>query len=112
MTGVVGEVVSAIELWASLAVAVLALGVDVWALIDALTRRSDAFPAVNRLSKVVWLIILGVATLVAAALLTLGSVFLSLIALAAGLVYLLDTRTKIKEVTAASRNRQGPYNPW
>lgn len=112
MPGTVGSVVGSIEFWASYAIGVLALGVDVWGLIDALTRRADAFPAVNRLTKVVWLIILGVATLVAAALISVGSLFLSLIALAAGLVYLLDTRPKIREVTAAPRGRQGPYGPW
>lgn len=112
MPGVVGSVVSQIEVWSAFAVGFLALGVDLWALVDAATRRTDAFPAVNRLSKVVWLVILGVATLVAGALLTLGSIFLSLIALGAGLVYLLDTRPKIREVTAGSRTRQGPYGPW
>lgn len=112
MPGTVGSVVGSIEFWAAFAIGVLALGVDVWALIDAVTRRADAFPAVNRLTKVVWLIILAVATLVAAALISVGSLFLSLIALAAGLVYLLDTRPKIREITAAPRTRQGPYGPW
>ncbi len=112
MPGVVGTVVSEIEMWAAVAVGVLALVVDLWAVVDASTRRADAFVAVNRLSKVAWLVILGVATLVAAALLTLGSIFLSLLALAAGLVYLLDTRPKIREVTPAPRDRQGPYGPW
>jgi hypothetical protein len=112
MPGTVGSVVGSIEGWAALAIGILAFGVCLWGLIDALTRRADAFAAVNRLTKVVWLIILGVATLVAAALITVGSLFLSLIALAAGLVYLLDTRPKIREITAAPRTHQGPYGPW
>lgn len=116
LPGSVGSVVNGIEYWAALLIGLAAVGVDVWALVDSLTRRSDAFPAVNRLTKVIWVVILAVASLVAAAVLTVGSLFLSLIALAAGMLYLLDTRPRIKEITGGGaggrRQNQGPYGPW
>ena len=107
----VADVVSSIEVWATLLLAAASFGLSVWAFVDAATRRADAFLAVNRLSKTAWLVILAVATLVAAASVSL-SLFLTLIALGAALVYLLGTRPKIREVTAGSRTNQGPYGPW
>jgi hypothetical protein len=37
--------------------------VKVWAFIDCLRRRPDAFPAIGRASKVLWLILTGVSML-------------------------------------------------
>ncbi|MFT4011427.1 MAG: DUF2516 family protein [Nocardioidaceae bacterium] len=71
------------------------LAVVAFALLDALTRSRRAFLAADKLNKQAWLIILGVAVL---AHLFLGG-FLSLISLVAGLVYLLDARPALRDVT-------------
>jgi hypothetical protein len=76
--------------------ACIALGL--WALIDAATRRSDAFPAADRQTKPIWLGIL-------AAGLACQWIFPALfgpIALAA-IVYLVDVRRRVIEVSRGSR---------
>ena len=63
--------------------------VKVFALLDAITRPQQAFPAHDKQTKQFWLIVL-----VLAALSTfLG--FLSLVGLVAALVYLLDVRPAV-----------------
>ncbi|MEI7779136.1 MAG: DUF2516 family protein [Actinomycetes bacterium] len=71
--------------------------VKAWALVDVTRRRQDAFPAVDRLTKVAWLVILGLSA-------AFGFVSspLSIFSLAGDVaagVYLLDVRPKIKAIT-------------
>ena len=75
--------------------------------IDAITRRSDAFVAADRQTKTVWLAI----TAVSAMLLVLSALGLFLHALdllwdagiVASLVYLVDVRPKLKDVQRGTR---------
>lgn len=72
--------------------------VKVWAFVDCLRRPEQAFPAVNRVSKVLWLILTGVAALTG--LLpgfTLGLIGIGGLVIA--LVYLFDVRARIVEIT-------------
>ena len=62
-------------------------------------QRADAFTAAEKLTKPVWLIILGIATLLALVLDVLG---MAIAACAAG-VYLVDVRPKILDVQGKSR---------
>ena len=77
--------------------AVFALGV--YAFVHAALQRSDAYTAANKLTKPVWLIILGAATLLT---LVLGIMGLIITACAAG-VYLVDVRPKLLEIQGKSR---------
>ena len=47
-----------------LALSIAAFGVEAWAFIDAITRPANAFVASGKQTKKLWLIILGVATVV------------------------------------------------
>jgi Protein of unknown function (DUF2516) len=77
--------------------AVFALGV--YAFVHAALQRGDAYTAANKLTKPVWLIILG-----ASAVLTLLPTIMGPIigACAAG-VYLVDVRPKLLEIQGKSR---------
>ncbi|WP_329104841.1 DUF2516 family protein [Micromonospora sp. NBC_01699] len=68
------------------------------ALVHAITQRSDAFPAIGTLPKGGWIAILGVC--LALTLLGFGvlSIF-GLIGIAAGLIYLLDVRPGLRDLT-------------
>jgi hypothetical protein len=69
-----------------------------WALVDALMRPGQAFPAVDKLTKAAWLWILGlglVAHLVFASPLSL----LSIAGTIGAFVYLLDVRPAVASVT-------------
>ncbi|MDG4768218.1 DUF2516 family protein [Solwaraspora sp. WMMD406] len=79
-----------------LAVFVFALVVQAVALVHCVTQRSDAFPAIGTLPKGAWLAILGVCLLLT--LLFQVSLF-GLIGIAAGLVYLLDVRVGLRDIT-------------
>jgi Protein of unknown function (DUF2516) len=83
---------------------VLWVGVLVFALyafVHAAMQRSDAYTAADKLTKPVWLIILGGAVALAALLFT--SVFTMAIAACAAGVYLVDVRPKLLEIQGKSR---------
>ena len=93
-----------------LAIGVLALGVDAYALIDALRQRTDAFPAAGKLTKPLWLGILGVATAVGLIFVRYPFSIFNLIAFVAAGVYLADVRPAIKAISGGGNN--GPYGRW
>ncbi|HEX6500345.1 MAG TPA: DUF2516 family protein [Micromonosporaceae bacterium] len=80
------------------------LVIEVYAFVNCLTQRADAFPAIGTLPKGAWLAITGGATL-----LTLLFVFptslLGLIGLAAAAVYLLDVRPALRDAVDG-------HGPW
>ncbi|GAD83653.1 DUF2516 family protein [Nocardia asteroides] len=82
---------------------VAALGATVFALIHAVRQRADAFTAVDKMTKPIWLAILAGALVF----LLLGVVgfgmLTSLIAIIATGVYLADVRPKIDEVQRGPR---------
>jgi len=85
-----------VEYILNLAVLIFALVVQGVALVHCLTQRADAFPAIGTLPKGGWLAILGICLLFT--LLFRVSLF-GLIGIAAGLVYLLDVRVALRDMT-------------
>lgn len=68
-----------------------------WALIDCATRRPDAFPAVDRKSKGMWLAITGASFLTALFMSPIG--IFGIAGIIASMVYLVDVRPRIAEIT-------------
>jgi Protein of unknown function (DUF2516) len=71
----------------------------VYAFVHAAMQRPDAYTAADKLTKPVWLVILGIGVLLA---LVLGITGVAIAAVAAG-VYLVDVRPKILEIQGKSR---------
>jgi TRAP-type mannitol/chloroaromatic compound transport system permease small subunit len=71
----------------------------VYAFVHAAMQRPDAYTAAGKLTKPVWLVILGVGALLA---LVLDVTGVAIAAVAAG-VYLVDVRPKILEIQGKSR---------
>jgi hypothetical protein len=71
----------------------------VYAFVHAALQRPDAYTAADKLTKPVWLVILGVGVLLA---LVLGITGVAIAAVAGG-VYLVDVRPKILEIQGKSR---------
>ena len=105
------------------ALAVAAFVVEAWAFVDAITRPKAAFAAAaamsdnaaGRLTKPIWLIILGVAFVLGLYSAAYGGVtgFLSVLAFVAAAIYLAGIRPKVREYTKrGSRSSSGPYGPW
>ena len=96
------------------ALMVCAFVVEAFAFIDAIRRPANAFTAVGKQTKPLWLIILGVAFLIGigGALNRIGIFsFLPIIAFVAAAIYLADVRPKIRNLSGGSSS-QGPYGPW
>ena len=73
--------------------------VAIYAFVHAAMQRPDAYTAVDKLTKPVWLVILGVAILLS---FVLGVTGVAIAAVAAG-IYLVDVRPKLLDVQGKSR---------
>jgi hypothetical protein len=93
-----------------LIIGVLALGVEAFALVDAIRQRTDAFPAAGKLTKPLWLVILAVATAVGVIFVLNPFNIFNLIAFVAAGVYLADVRPAVKAISGGGNN--GPYGRW
>jgi hypothetical protein len=82
----------------SLIIFIVSLAVEAWAFVHCALQRPDAFNAVGTLSKGLWLALIGGTVLLSMVFYTLGPLF-TLIAVTAALVYLLDVRPAIREIT-------------
>jgi hypothetical protein len=96
-------------------VAIIAFIVEIWAFIDAVRRPAAAYTAAGKLSKQLWLIILGVALLFGVA----GAVgfvsiiqMLPIIGFIAAAVYLADVRPAVRQYGRGGSSSSGPYGPW
>ena len=81
------------------ALQIAVLVATVYAFVHAAMQRPDAYTAANKLTKPVWLVILGVGVLLA---LVLSITGVAIAAVAAG-IYLVDVRPKILEIQGKSR---------
>jgi hypothetical protein len=95
--------------------AILAFAIEVWALVDASRRRSDAFLAAGKQNKRLWLIILSFATLfgfaAAVEFIYPLSIFTIVAFIAAG-IYLADVRPALRGLESGGSSSSGPYGPW
>ncbi|MEV0403500.1 DUF2516 family protein [Actinoallomurus sp. NPDC050550] len=96
-------------------VAIAAFIVEVWAFVDAVRRPAGAYSAAGKLTKQLWLIILGVALLFGLA----GAVrfvsiiqMLPVIGFIAAAVYLADVRPAVRQYGRGGSSSSGPYGPW
>jgi succinate dehydrogenase/fumarate reductase cytochrome b subunit len=92
LQGLVGYVLFALQ--------IAVLVATLYAFVHAAMQRPDAYTAANKLTKPVWLVILGVGVLLA---LVLGPVMGVAIAAVAAGIYLVDVRPKILEIQGKSR---------
>ena len=102
-----------------LILAVVALGLEVWALVDCARHKAASFEATGKRTKTFWLALTGGATLVGVISLfgsggglfgTLG--LFGLAAVVAASVYLADVRPAVKDAGRGGSRNTGPYGPW
>ena len=74
--------------------------VKIWAIADCATRQADAFPAAGKRTRPFWLLLTGAAALTA--LFSPLGIF-GLAGLVVSLVYLLDVRPRVAEVSSWRR---------
>ncbi|MEU1985954.1 DUF2516 family protein [Nocardia sp. NPDC019395] len=96
------EQVFGLTWWIMAALWLLALSTTVFALVHAVRQRPDAFTAVDKLTKPIWLGILGVAALLLLITPTRLTLFAFIAIIATG-IYLADVRPKVDEVQRGPR---------
>ncbi|MDT0304519.1 DUF2516 family protein [Streptomonospora wellingtoniae] len=81
---------------------------SLFALVDASRTPAQAFPAMDKQTKKLWVGLLAVGTFVAFSAVFSSIRFFVFIALIATLIYLLDVRPAVRSI---GRN-EGPYGRW
>jgi hypothetical protein len=74
------------------------LALRAWAVLDCATRKTAAFPAVDKLTKPAWLAILVLGGVISFFLAPLNPI--SLISVVAAAVYLADVRPAVREISS------------
>lgn len=114
--------VGTLQLIVLLVMALVAFGLEVFALVDAARHRPDAYVAAGKRTKGFWVAILGVATAFGFVVIPqpigigggfLGPLgFISLIGVVAAAVYLTDVRPAVQQMRGRGGGRSGPYGPY
>jgi hypothetical protein len=91
---------------------VAALACELFALVDALRHRPDAFVAAGKRTKNFWTILLLVAVVLGVVTLFNALNMFGLIGFVAAAVYLADVRPALRQVSGRGRRNDGPYGPW
>lgn len=89
------------------------LGVMVVALVDAALRPATAYMAASKQTKLLWVLVLAVAS--AASFVGGVTSIFGLAGLVAAIVYFVDVRPALRAVGGGGRGRSssdGPYGPW
>ncbi|MBK6886604.1 MAG: DUF2516 family protein [Tetrasphaera sp.] len=102
---------STVQQAVALVLGVGALGLEGFALVDALRRRPDAFVAAGKKTKQFWTVLLGACAGIGIVVLFMPLTLFGLIAVVAAAVYLTDVRPALDEVQGRG-GRMGPYGPW
>ena len=89
-----------------------ALACEIFALVDALRHRPDAYVAAGKRTKNFWMILLLIAVVLGV--ITLFNVLnlFGLVGFIAAAVYLADVRPALRQVSGRGRPQDGPYDPW
>lgn len=96
----------------SLVIWVALLGMKVFALVDALRYSNNQYVSAGKRSRTLWLVLTGLS--LAFHLITNVLDLVSLAGTIASIVYLVDVRPALQQVSGrgGNRNNMGPYGPW
>ena len=86
-------------------------GVEVYALVDCVRRRPDAFVAAGKRTKQFWLLVTGVATLLGVVALGALPGILAIVAIVAAGVYLADVKPALDQVMGRGAAHPGALRP-
>lgn len=95
-----------------LVLGVLALALQLYALVDAARQRSDAFPATGNQTKPIWLVITGVATAIGFVSLQSPLNIFNLLAVVGAAVYLTKVRPQVHQISGRGGPSGGYSSGW
>ncbi|MFW5415936.1 DUF2516 family protein [Nocardiopsis sp. CNT-189] len=93
-------------IWQAIYIAIFVT--SLFALVEAVRTPSQAFPAMDKQTKGMWVAILGVGTGLSLLAALSGSGIFTFLALVAALIFILDVRPAVRGVGRSD----GPYGPW
>jgi hypothetical protein len=94
--------INTIQSWLLFVLFLGVLALQLWALVDCITRKAPAFPAAGKLTKATWLLLNALA-LVLVLLWQDVTNLLSFISIIISSVYLADVRPAVREISGPSR---------
>lgn len=107
------QILSSLQSWIVLLLSIVALGVEVYAFVDCVRRRPDAFTAAGKRTKSFWLLVTVIAMLLGIVSLAQLPGILAIVAVIAAGVYLADVKPALDQVMGRGGGRtDGPYGPW
>jgi hypothetical protein len=95
------DVVDSLYFWTDYVLFYALIALRAWAVLDCITRKAAAFPAVDKLTKPAWLAILVIAGLFGT-FLSPPAYPISLISVVVAAVYLADVRPAVREISSGS----------
>ncbi|MCC3292338.1 MULTISPECIES: DUF2516 family protein [unclassified Arthrobacter] len=104
-----------IQYYLYLALGIVALGIELWALLDCARRKPADFERAYKRTKGFWLGLTGGAAAVgvlSALVPSLSLILFQLAAVIAACVYLADVKPAIGSSRGRGNSNQGPYGPW
>ena len=114
------QIIRTVEQAVFFILALVALGLELWAFVDCARHRANAFEATGKRTKAFWLALTGGAALIGVISMfggggggffgTLG--LFGLAAVVAASVYLADVRPAVKDAGRGGSRNTGPYGPW
>lgn len=96
------QTINQIQSWLLFVLFIGVLALQVWALVDCITRKAPAFPAAGKLTKPTWILLTALALLVVALVQNVTNL-VSYIAIIVSSVYLADVRPAVREISGPSR---------
>lgn len=92
---------------------IAALVLEVWALVEALRFRKDAYTAAGKQTKVLWVALTAAAAAVGFVLVFNPLNFLAVIGVAIAAIFLTGVRPALRSVQGpGGRTSNGPYGGW
>ena len=96
------QTINTVQSWLLFVLFLGVLALQIWALVDCITRKAPAFPAAGKLTKATWLLLNALA-LVLVLLWQDVTNLLSFISIIISSVYLADVRPAVREISGPSR---------
>lgn len=101
------HVIPVIESWVFRLLFIALLAIEVWAFVNALRFRPDAYVAAGKRTKIFWVLLTAGAALIGVLTVTAGpTMVLAIIAIVVAGVFLADVLPALRAVMS---NAQGPY---
>ena len=99
--------------WIDMAIWAVLLVVKILALVDSLRWTNQHYVSAGKQNRTIWLVLLG-ASLAFHLIASTSVGFLAIAGDIASIVYLVDVRPALQQVSGrgGNRNNMGPYGPW